>query len=96
MSFGFCLSITTRFDNKHMISFWVGTCDPRGHGPPAQWLSLLLYTPEGAGGAGLDLRFQSSSAQSFDFCLRISTHLWTTRTDEVAWPQEDQCVGGDL
>ena len=28
------------------ISFWVGTCDTRGQGPPAQWLSLPFYTPE--------------------------------------------------
>ena len=26
----------------------MGTCDTRGHGPPAQWLSLPFYTPEGA------------------------------------------------
>ena len=30
------------------ISFWVGTCDTRGQGPPAQWLSLPFYAPEGA------------------------------------------------
>ena len=30
------------------ISFWVGTCDTRSHGPPAQWLSLPFNTPEGA------------------------------------------------
>ena len=30
------------------ISFWVGTCDTRGHGPPAHWLSLPFCTPEGA------------------------------------------------
>ena len=24
---------------------------------------------------------------TFDFCLSTSTHFWTTRTDEVAWPQ---------
>ena len=28
--------------------FWVETCDTRGQGPPAQWLSLPFYTPEGA------------------------------------------------
>ena len=26
----------------------MGTCDARGQGPPAQWLSLPFYTPEGA------------------------------------------------
>ena len=26
------------------ISFWVGACDTRGQGPPAQWLSLPFYT----------------------------------------------------
>ena len=30
------------------ISFSVGICDTRGRGPPAQWLSLPFYTPEGA------------------------------------------------
>jgi hypothetical protein len=25
--------------------------------------------------------------KGFDFCLRTSTHFWTTSTDEVAWPQ---------
>ena len=30
----------------------------------------------------------------FDFCLRTSTHFWTTSTDEVAWPQRDQLLGG--
>ena len=32
------------------INFWVGTCNTRGHGPPAQWRSLPFYTPEGARG----------------------------------------------
>ena len=33
---------------------------------------------------------------TFDFCLSTSTHFWTTSTDEVAWPQGDQLLGGGL
>ena len=32
----------------------------------------------------------------FDFLLSSSTHFWTTSTDEVAWPQGDQILGGGL
>ena len=30
------------------IGFWMETYGKLGHGPPAQWLSLLFYTPGGA------------------------------------------------
>ena len=42
LTFDFCLSTSTRlsFDSKLLglkaISFWAGTCDTRGQGPPAQ------------------------------------------------------------
>ena len=32
----------------------------------------------------------------FDVCLRIPTHFGITSTDEVAWPQGDQILGGGL
>ena len=31
----------------------------------------------------------------WDLCLSTSTHFWTTSTDEVAWPQGGQFLGGD-
>ena len=54
LTFDFCLSTsipvltTSTYVVAWLVSFWVGTCDTRGHGPPAQWLSLPFDTPESA------------------------------------------------
>ena len=43
----------TKFLGLREISFWAGTCDTRGHGPPAHSFSLPFYTSEGAWPLGL-------------------------------------------
>ena len=55
LTFDFCLSITSRFDNKHTRSCLASSRLVAGRGPMAQgkslaahWLSLPFYTPEGA------------------------------------------------
>ena len=43
------------------ISFWVGACGTRGHGPPAHWLSLrVLRAPQRASGASSGKRETTS------------------------------------
>ena len=87
LDFDFCLGISIRFDNKHTrsclasrrsVSIWVGTCDTRGHGPPAQCLSLLFSTLVGAWPLS-PLAPAARGLVDFDFCLSSSTHFWTTR-----------------
>ena len=41
----------------------MGTCDTRGHGPSAQWLSLPFYTPEGARGLSWRIPAPTGSSQ---------------------------------
>ena len=52
----------------------------------------LLHVAKEDSGAGMISRW----TQSFEFCLRTSTHFCITSTDEVAWPQGDEFLGGGM